>query len=443
MSKFKLEQVNYSEDQKYVWRTGLIFESGNYPDKKFKMTPAELKKAASEFKPAELDVEHLRQSPLDGRIGRLEYVQASEDGTKLYGSVRMPAWFHDNVYKDQPLKVSCTWSRDKKELKKLALTLTPRVSDAVLMAAFSQERLERNEDEKLVVRDFFAWFAADKYEAKYDYKKTNKGQGHMQQLHDIACGFGAVCDKSNKNEKSYSYFASEEENSTIQKVHDMAVKSGAGCDFKRDWSAMYSDTEVKNMSLRSKLAELLKEAGEEEVVTNSEAAELPEVTALKAKVASLETEVAGFKAAAKVEEKAVEEPAKDPKVVELEAKVAELEGEKVRVQGAAFAAELVKKGIVAPASQGDIASFYGQLVSDDAGVKVEVGFSKDGKEVKGSRVEAFTALFAGLKPSELTEEAFSGVGVLGDSDFSEEDVAKEAKNQAENYLKRVNRSKSA
>lgn len=431
MITFNLNQTANSEkDKNYVFKHGLIFKAGDYEDKNFDISEDELKSAVKNFSPVEIDVEHLRKSPLDGKLGKLEHIMVGEDGKSLYGTVRMPKWFHDNVYKDQPLKVSTTWSRDSKQIRKLALTSTPRINDAVLMAEFSRTRLDSGEGEREVLKDFLVWFAD-----KYDYTKTNKGQGHLQQLHDLTMGFGAVCDKSNKNEKSYSYFASEKERETIQKVHDLAVKAGAGCDFKREYTAMYSDTGEKSMSYKEKVAEFikaLKDGDEVEVVSGKD-----ETDSLKAKVDKLEAEKkAGFSKAP--EEELLTE---DEEVKKLRERVLALEHEKIQSEAAAFAAGEVKKTSIPPAVEKDVVSFYVQIANDDSANTAEITFSSEGKEKKGNRLDAFKAIFSALKPSNLTKEEVvnMGAGILNETDFNETDVAKEAQEQAQKFAELRNK----
>jgi len=441
MSKFNLNQHQESKDGKWVWRHGLIFKTGEYPDKQFSLSEKELKAAVNQFKPVPIDVEHLRQSPLDGKLGSLEHIMIGNDGKSLYGTVRVPKWFHENVYSNQPMKVSCSWSREQKRLSKLALTVSPRINDAVLMSQFSKNRLNSGEDEKKVLGDFFAWFAD-----KYDYTKTNKGQGQMQELHDLAARFGSICSKSNKNEKSYSYFGSQEESDAIQKIHDLAVKAGAGCDFKRDYSAMYSDTGDKTMTLKEKFAKFFESLDKEEVEID-ETPETKELEALRKKVEKLEAEKdAGF---SKAPEDALFEDTEtkdeNPEVKKLRERVAALELEKLNVEASAFATNEVKRTTISPAIEKDVVRFYVQLADDDVSKSTEVTFTNNGKETKGSRVDAFKAIFSTLKPNNLTQEEIVdlGAGILNGSDFNQMDVEKEAVEQATKFAQLRNKKANA
>jgi hypothetical protein len=71
---------------------------------------------------------------LDGKLGQVVHVEASDDGEELHGIVAIPKWL-DSVLDER--KVSATWDRATKTLKGLALVRNPRVSDAALMAAFT------------------------------------------------------------------------------------------------------------------------------------------------------------------------------------------------------------------------------------------------------------------------------------------------------------------
>lgn len=196
---------NFSAPSGMVIREGKIFEAGDYPDKQFSLTPEELEKAALSFSPVDLDLEH-RPTILDGKLGKLTEVKVK--GKELFGKVELPEWLHA-ITKDDPLKVSCTWDRANKSLAKLALVLSPRVEDAALMAAFAEHT-------------------------------TRYGQQHLQDLHDTACRYGAVCKAE---------MASKSEANAIQKIHDAAVKEGAKCDTgQTSYPVYYGNKEEDSMT---------------------------------------------------------------------------------------------------------------------------------------------------------------------------------------------------
>lgn len=195
-----------------VYRTGLVFRAGDYPDKDFAMTPEELSAAVEAFnEPLPIDLEHV-PTLLDQKLGELVSVEASEDGSELHGIVALPKWL-DAVLPER--KVSATWDRATKTLAGLALVRNPRVSDAALMAAFGEANASTDDpptdDEWL--KPIFAAVRHD----------TPEGQMAMQELHNAAARGGAVCKASNAK------MASGHESSTIQKIHDMTTDHGAKC----------------------------------------------------------------------------------------------------------------------------------------------------------------------------------------------------------------------
>lgn len=180
----------------WVYRSGLIFRAGSYPDKLFEMTPAELVDAAANFTPCDIDLEHVPDNVLTGKLGRLESVRMGDDGETLWGRVALPRWLDDAIGETER-KVSATWSRESKRLEGLALTLSPRVPDAVVMSAY-------------------AAFADGRH-------STPEGQSAMQRIHQVAAESGATCSKSNAN------MASSHEASAIQQIHDTTTSHGAAC----------------------------------------------------------------------------------------------------------------------------------------------------------------------------------------------------------------------
>jgi hypothetical protein len=114
-----------------VLRSGKIFHCGDFPSKKFSLSPAELAAAAAEFQPVPVDLSHV-STVLDGQLGELREVKVGADGETLFGTVALPEWL-DQLLTDGKRKVSCTWDRQSKRLTKLALTPTPHLQDAVLM----------------------------------------------------------------------------------------------------------------------------------------------------------------------------------------------------------------------------------------------------------------------------------------------------------------------
>lgn len=431
---FSLTEFKQAKDKNYVYRTGLIFRAGNYPDRKFKISNEELKEAAEAFTPVKIDSEH-RRSVFDGKIGNLAGVATSDDGSELYGTVVVPKALNDLLGEDE-LPVSCTWNTETKRLEGLALTANPRISDAAVFAAFSKHRLDTGEDQTKVVTDMIAWFADN-----YDYTKTNSGQSAIQRLHDIAAEKGAICDKSNKNSKSYAWYSSKEEAAALQIIHDMAVDSGAGCDFKYDYSKSTYSKEVNSKmdkNLVKKFFALFKEAGVEVELKEPET-EVDEVAKLKAEIAALTSQVTALKTAAPAEKAEMSKEVDE--VAKLKAELEAVKVEKLKAEGAAFAESLVKDGKVPPTIKEHVLALYSQIASDDANQSVEVKFSANDKEEKLTRLDAFKAIFAGFKATDLTkEQVFSSSALLSESSTGEDDV-KAAQKQASEFAATRNKRK--
>lgn len=175
-----------------ITRRGPIFRVGAYPDKQFSLTADEARRAVAAFRPVAIDSEH-RASIFDGKLGQLRTVDLR--GDVLYGEMDVPQWLH-NLFPDEPIPVSTTWHREKKQIIKLALATNPRVSDAAMMAAFSSATFARHD--------------------------TLEGQQAMQELHDHTARGGAVCNQP-------ATMASAHEASAMQKVHDTTIAHGARC----------------------------------------------------------------------------------------------------------------------------------------------------------------------------------------------------------------------
>jgi hypothetical protein len=200
MSAVRTPAVPFAEDATplplgtdSVVRRGLIFRAGDYPDKKYSMTAAELADAARDFNSVPIDLSHT-STVLDGHLGSLFEVEAK--GDELHGSVRLPRWL-DSLLDSKSRKVSCYWDRDTKRLQKLSIVPNPRIEDAVLMAAFADQ--------------------------------TYGGRSAIQQLHDRAAEYGAVCKRSNSRKPGQPMFHSADELAAIQAIHDAAVTGGAKC----------------------------------------------------------------------------------------------------------------------------------------------------------------------------------------------------------------------
>lgn len=138
VATFRLKEPPVREGDALVYRPAKVFRAGDYPDKNFSLTPTELRAAAAKFdQPINVDLEHTA-TPLDGHLGKLVAVEASDDGSKLQGILAVPRWLNDIL---PNAKLSATWDRASKTLVGLALVRNPRVSDAALFTAFSVDQV--------------------------------------------------------------------------------------------------------------------------------------------------------------------------------------------------------------------------------------------------------------------------------------------------------------
>lgn len=159
----------FSDDgHQYIIRTGKLFEAGDYPDKNFSMTESDLDEAVRSFTPVQIDIEH-SASVFDGKLG--EVVGLERIGRELHGKVRVPRWLH-NLFIGKELPVSATWDRGSKRLRKLALTTTPRITDAAIFSAMQENEVIDNKQSgryNMDIKEFFkAFFSAAKEEGVLD-----------------------------------------------------------------------------------------------------------------------------------------------------------------------------------------------------------------------------------------------------------------------------------
>jgi hypothetical protein len=126
----------YTDGTYRVYPNSLLFREGNYADKNYSMTPAEIAAAAASFAPVSVNLEHA-PAMLVGKLGevRRAYVDPAAPG-ELRGEVAIPTWLDDQLT-DAERQVSSEFNRETKMLVGLALTPSPRVEGAALMAAFS------------------------------------------------------------------------------------------------------------------------------------------------------------------------------------------------------------------------------------------------------------------------------------------------------------------
>lgn len=144
VSRTVYEPVTMSADGVYeeggyrIYPSSLLFEAGDYPDKNFTMTASELLAAASTYQSAAAKI-NLQHAPkmLVGKLGEVRDVWTPDQGKTMFGKVALPLWLDDQLTEAER-RVSCEFDRKTKALTGLALTPTPRVEGAALMAAFQE-----------------------------------------------------------------------------------------------------------------------------------------------------------------------------------------------------------------------------------------------------------------------------------------------------------------
>jgi hypothetical protein len=382
---FSLNKKKETDDG-YVIREGLIFESGDYPDKNFQLSPEELLAASTDFRPAQVNLEHIK-TIFDGKLGYLSNVRPSKDGSALYGEAKLPKWF-DDIFSDEPIKVSCEWDRNTKTIQGLALTTRPRIKDAILMSKFNESLISNGDTPIVAFNESLAAFGLKfcddmlEMETEYDTDKTWTGYDVMQSIHDMCARTGAVC--VGETEEEDADFISKKESELIQKMHDASITGGAKCNFM---PANYSETEKDKMNpiekIKAKFNEWVAEV-EKETETPVETGNKD----LEAKFAELELSVKAEKEAleakfsALIETAKTEKEALEVKAQELEAaltaKTAEVESFSAnKTADAANASkenaklkveELVKAGKVLPAKQEQLEAIFSVLIDGNSTV---------------------------------------------------------------------------
>ncbi len=122
---------------------GKLFEPGHFEDKGITITRADLEAAAAAFVPVDVNLDH-QKTVLDGHLGKLIAVFVSADGT-LTGEYEEPSWL-SQVLGNAERKVSLEFCRATKKITGMALTLSPRIEQAALFAAFSNSKPDEEID---------------------------------------------------------------------------------------------------------------------------------------------------------------------------------------------------------------------------------------------------------------------------------------------------------
>jgi cation transport regulator ChaB len=384
------DPIFVDDEEGIVYRPGLLFRAGDYPDKNFSLTPDELRAAVDAFDQAiPVDLQH-ESTVLDGMLGEVVSVECSEDGTELHGLVALPKWL-DTVLPHR--KVSSTWDRATKRMVGLALVRTPRVSDAALLSAFAWDQAEEADqtDEEHALNAVAALFAK-----RHD---TNEGQSVIQALHDVSARGGAVC------KRPKTAMSSSHEATAVQKVHDIASEHGAQCSEKTDNGRAFpyfgrrhkapTNKEVTSMSkvedLMRKLAAVFAEAeAADEGNGDGDGAPQPKPAEAPKKTAPMAADTAAFDA---------ERTQMLARQNQLEAENARLRAERIQERAEAFATEQITKKRAFPPEHDSMVAIYVQMATDD----VTLGPVKMSDGKTESRVDRLAAAYA-ARPEHLLDE---------------------------------------
>lgn len=365
--------------------SGKLFEAGSYADKQFEMSESELAAAAARFKsPVPVKDEH-QLSWFNNKLGEVIRVEAK--GKELVGDVAFPIWMKDAAG-TEPIGLSCEFERDTKNLAAVAMTISPRVEDAVLFSAFKQEigagTPEVGVADEPAMRALFTLARAT-----FAKKRTYEGQSVLQSIHDTAARSGAVCTIKDNGNTSTTNFHTSAELTRIQEVHDVAVKGGAKCSSGDGRPSYYfsntsatSDTQrEKTMPEESKPSEnailaYLKElfGGKSDAPASGAAA-----TAAAAAAAAPAAGAAAFN--------------NDPKILErLKASEAARFGE--------VASRLVREGRIASKMKDTVIADFNRALEDDLTAPRVVKFSVTEQKVENGQATTATVEKEGTRVDE-------------------------------------------
>lgn len=406
-----------------VRRWGKVFQCGTYEDKNFSLSPEEMAAAAAAFKPIALKSGHPRNpSPLDGKLGWLEDVEVSDDQA-LYGTLVTPIWVNDALGTAE-CTVSTEWNPETKMLEGLSLVTNPRVSDAVLMSALEKAEATPKlpEDVPLTIATLDAAVAAGEWprvvarmaqeseeteiRALVDFATrhdTREGQSTLQELHNTAARYGAVCDPPTAN------MASRHEADAMQQIHDITVANGAVCsDANKQPSWYFSEEptvpetaatepqEETQMTLEEMLRKFFAMAGEETPAPGGNQPTTPPTPPAPPTPPQPAPPVPATMAAT---EGGVTVPAlPDPEKVLLQQEVNRLRAANIESEAAHFADRVIREGRALPVERPALITSYTQAAVDDQRLPGTVTFA-DGKV--GTRVEILEAQLASRKPNML------------------------------------------
>jgi hypothetical protein len=390
-----------------VRRWGKLFEAGDYKGHKFAMTPEEVNAVPDTFQPVNLNMQH-GPSILDDKLGSLEEVQA-EDGI-LFGRVDVPIWL-DEAIGDRPFTVSTEWDRPTKRLAGLAIEVDPAVEDAVLFAAKKEAGQDPVQEEAAeiariqalpmpaldqpIVEQLLATFAA-----RHD---TYSGQSAIQDIHDTAARYGAVCEDPGKDAKMQS----KHEATALQATHDMMMEHGAKCSSKTSGSGsapwMFKaepvvhgeesdagNTEHKERSRMSKIMDEIKAMLARAGVDPDAETEDPKTPAASDPKPSADTTV---------------DMAANTEIVRLRAENARLQEERQTEAAEKFAEDVIRDGRATPAEKPSIVEMHVQAARDD----LVTGKVMLANGQQGTRLDKLAALFAAKPKFNLADERLKGI----------------------------------
>lgn len=127
------DRPDHGEDARVTY-VGKVFQAGAYPDKAFEIDEAELLQTAQSFEGVDLDLEHSEfKDVLGNKLGRLEAIWTN--GAEAIGRLKVPYWLHELA--GGKLRTSLSFDQ-RKNIVGCALTLSPRIPDAEVAAAFAR-----------------------------------------------------------------------------------------------------------------------------------------------------------------------------------------------------------------------------------------------------------------------------------------------------------------
>lgn len=394
MPNFSLAEGRKVVGDYAVYPNSLLFRAGDYPDKDFIMSAADIAASAASFVPVDFNVEHAKHGAhqaLSGAFGGILKTWADPNSPNdLRGEVAVPLWLDTRLETKSP---SLEFDKATKRITGAALTYTPRVSDAALMSAVAE-------------------FANTRH-------NTPEGQMVIQDMHDTAARAGAVCDKKNAGMTQNAEMSSQHEATAIQKIHDMAADHGATCS-KGDapaWAKSMSfsihhpkeavlpfdtkHTGEKPMSEKApwyaRLIPSLKTAGASEEDIHATFSELP-------------TAQSGMT------------PAEKAEFGSTRAELARMKADGLQKDAKSFVLGLMQSGQSAPYEAADLIAAFCQAAADDAALSGTVNFSaiEEGKPVtkQGTRLDALKARESRRPSSGLTREMAGDKRALMQDDFT-------------------------